>query len=189
VTKRNRWKAELPSSVTTALNELRTKKQRSEFQDYVIALRANRWSLASIATPTGLSRERIRQLDEPIGVELAISNTQTRGYDIPSVPVKPVVAKVQRVVVAPSSDIMARLLELKPMAQAVRGKSQKYRAQGTEYTRLIAQEIARGVTPSHIAKELGVTPSALNFRLVRYGYSETSSSSKCYQPIAYSETN
>ena len=184
--KRNRWKAELPSAVITKLNELRDTKQRAEFQDYVVALRANGWSLSAIATPTGLSRERIRQLDEPIGVALAVTNTTNRGYDIPELPVKPVVEKVRANTPNPDPAVVSRLLELKPMAQKVRGKSQSYRAQGNEYSELIASEVARGVPAYRVAKSLGVTHSAIKFRLVRYGYSQSSSTAKVFRPIEYS---
>lgn len=188
---RNRWKAELPSDVTDVLQHMKSVKDSSGLHAYIVALREKGWSLSAIAKPLDFSRERVRQLSvtHPFDISYSQLQTNSNGHSVPELPTKPVVEKVKRVVVAPDPSAVSRLLELKPMAQAVRGKSQKYRAQGEEYTRLIAQEIARGVTPSHLAKELGVTHSALNFRLVRYGYSETSSSAKCYQPIAYGETN
>lgn len=188
---RNRWKAELPSEVIDTLQHMKDTKDNSGLHAYIVSLREKGWSLSAIAKPLDLSRERVRQLSvtHPFDISYSQLQTNSNGHSVPEVPKKPVVAKVERVIIEPNPVTVARLLELKPMAQAVRGKSQKYRAQGAEYTRLIAEEVTRGVTASHLAKELGVTHSALNFRLVRYGYSETSSSAKCYQPIAYGETN
>jgi hypothetical protein len=119
-------------------------------------------------------------------VALAITNTTERGYDIPELPVKPVVEKVRANTPNPDPEVISRLLELKPMAQKVRGKSQSYRAQGIEYSELIASEVARGVPAYRVAKSLGVTHSAIKFRLVRYGYSQSSSTAKVFRPIEYS---
>lgn len=179
---RNRWKAQLPIEASETLQTLHSAKSK-ELNSYIVELRNKGWSLGAISIPLGMSRERIRQLSTD-----NVANVAT-GYSVPDKPTKPVKERVERVIVEPNREVVSRLLELQPMAQAVRGKSQKYRTQGEEYTRLVAQELARGVTPSHLAKELGVTHSALNFRLVRYGYAETSSTAKCYSPIAYGNTN
>lgn len=175
---RNRWKPKLPETTIEVVKDL----QGEQLYGYLVCLRDKGWSLSAIATPLGLSRERVRQVTENV-------RANSLQYEVPELPTKPVKERVEKVVIEPSSEVVSRLLELQPMAQSVRGKSQKYRAQGEEYTRLIASEIQRGVITSHLADKLGVTHSALNFRLVRYGYAETSSSAKCYRPIAYGNTN
>ena len=178
---------------TGAVHTLRDLKDTggNNLHAYIVALRDKGWSLSAIATPLGLSRERIRQLSETHPFDLGYSQLicNSNGYELPELPTKPVKERVEKVVIEPSGEVVSRLLELQPMAQSVRGKSQKYRTQGEEYTRLIASEIQRGVLTSHLADKLGVTHSALNFRLVRYGYAETSSSAECYRPIAYGNTN
>lgn len=185
---RNRWKPELPLEVVETLKDLYETKS-GQLGNYITSLRDKGWSLSAIATPLDISRERVRQLSvtDPVGIGYANLNSSANGYSVPELPTKPV--KPKREVIEPNREVISRLLELQPMAQSVRGKSQKYREQGEEYTRLIASEIQRGVITNHLAKELGITHSALNFRLVRYGYSESNSTAKCYRPIAYSNTN
>lgn len=176
---RTRWKPELPLEVADTLQKLRNEKSK-ELPNYITELRSVGWSLGAISIPLGLTRERVRQLNEK---GTADSST---GYEVPELPTKPVKEKVERIVIEPNEEVVARLLELQPMAQQVRGKGQQFRAQGVEYSRLIANELQRGVLSSHLAKKLGVTHSALNFRMVRYGYSESHSTAQCYKRVEYS---
>ena len=180
----------MPTSVVHTLRDLKD-TGGNNLHAYIVALRDKGWSLSAIATPLGLSRERVRQLSEthPFDISYSRLTCNSNGYEVPELPTKPVKERVERVVIEPSGEVVSRLLELQPMAQSVRGKSQKYRTQGEEYTRLLASEIQRGVLTSHLADKLGVTHSALNFRLVRYGYSQSNSTAKCYRPIAYGNTN
>jgi Zn-dependent peptidase ImmA (M78 family) len=73
------------------------------------------------------------------------------------------------------------------MAQQVRSNALRFRAEAEEYTNLLWKVVSEeGVTLYRLAKSLGVTHSALRFRLIRYGYIKPSSDvkSKVYQPIA-----
>ncbi len=76
--------------------------------------------------------------------------------------------------VMPTPELLERLKELQPYAQQVRSNSPRYRAEAEEYTYLLNQaHKEQGVTLYRLAKLLGVTTSAIAFRLVRYGYRTT----------------
>jgi hypothetical protein len=182
---RNRWKAELPNEVVETLQQLKSTDNNAKLHSYIVALRNKGWSLSAIAKPLDLSRERVRQLSITHPFDIAQSEMEciSNGYNLPSVPAKPV--KPKRVVPDPDPAVVSRLLELQPMAQQVRGVSQKFREQGEEYTQLIASEVSRGVPAYRVAKSLGVTNSAVMFRLVRYGYAESKSTAKVFRPIEH----
>jgi transcriptional regulator with GAF, ATPase, and Fis domain len=93
--------------------------------------------------------------------------------------------KAKREFIEPDPESLARLLELQPMAKQVRSHATRFRAEAEEYTALIAKlHEEDGVTLYRLAKRLGVTHSALRFRLARYGYKLSDSGvSKVYQPI------
>jgi cobyrinic acid a,c-diamide synthase len=81
-------------------------------------------------------------------------------------------------------EMLDRLLELKPLAQQVRGHGKMYRAEADEYTYLLNQAITtQGISVYRLAKLLSVTIGAIQFRLTRYGYRTTTGKSKCFQPI------
>ena len=59
-----------------------------------------------------------------------------------------------------------------------------YRKEAEEFSSLLNQVInVEGVPASHVAKLIGITHGAIQFRLVRYGYASTSGKSKAYQTI------
>lgn len=154
---------------------------------HVFVLREAGWTLESIASPLGMSRERVRQIanlvhDEEGARRDSLANGLT---DIPSPPPRPVRERKEiSPRPRPTDENLARLKELQPLVQQVRANSPRYRAEAEEYTKLIAHEHNdRGVSLYRLAKELGVTHGALRFRLVRYGYKETASESRVYKPI------
>lgn len=167
----------LPPEVRAKILTLKDGDERNE---YVRQLRAKGWTLQSIATACGISRERIRQIVEMPSVPGAELD---ETFIIPEPPFHP--EKIKREYVEPSADVLARLLELQPLAQQVRSHSPRYRAEAEEYTRLLDQAHAgEGVTLYRLAKRLGVTHAALRFRLARYGYKPApGATSKVYQPI------
>ena len=89
------------------------------------------------------------------------------------------------VYIEPSPENLARLLELKPLAQKVRYDHTTYRKEAEEYSALIWHvHSVEGVTLYRLAKRLGVTHGALRFRLARYGYKlPKTAKSPCYTPI------
>jgi len=147
----------------TAHGLLISKPKKDVFRANVQALRSAGWTLASISTSTGLTRERIRQIANE-------SSEADVSIDIPEPPQK--VEPIRRAIHRPDPEVMKRLIELKPYAQAVRFNHSKGRVETEEYTKLIADEVARGVTIYQVAKALGVTRNAILFRLIRYGYME-----------------
>jgi hypothetical protein len=117
---------------------------------------------------------------------MPISDADASRFFIPELPVKEVKAK--REFVEPSAETLARLLELQPLAQQVRSSSMRYRNEAEEYTKLLYHAYAvEGVSIYRLGLRLGVTHSALRFRLARYGYmpneSASGRTSKVYQPV------
>lgn len=134
---------------------------------YIAALRRAHWTLQSISAATGITRERVRQIEQnaPEGIERAL------GADLP-VPHPPVKEKKSpRVYVEPDAGKLARLLELQPQAQQNRHNSAEHRQAAEDYTALVWEVHNQdGVTLYRLAKRLGVSHGALRFRLARYGY-------------------
>ena len=155
---------------------------------YVRVLRDSGWTLGSIAQPLGVSREWVRQLvnsvDDP---EYSFAVANSRGFlpPLPPEPAEPAAERKEIVRINPDPDVLSRMLELQPFAKQVRSNSPKYRAEGEEYTALLASEhLERQVPLLRLANALGVTHSALRHRLVRYGYKETDSTHRAYTPIS-----
>ena len=150
---------------------------------YIKELRVASWSLQSIADAAGISsRERVRQIIEGRYKHLSSSNVST-NFSVPTLPTKEL--RQLRVLVEPSEKTLSKLLELKPSAQKVRSHSPKFRKEAEQYTALINHAITvEGVSVRHLGKRLGVSPSALRFRMARYGYiTSHDGKSTCYKPI------
>lgn len=165
----------LPDEVVQTFADLG--KDMEKRNSYAKALRDKQWTLQSISEAANLTRERVRQI---------VKETQTADISTLPTPEPPKhERKSPRVYVEPDPDKLARLLELKPLAQQVRLNSPKYRAEAEEYTKLLAEvHLDDGVTLYRLAKRLGVTHGALRFRLARYGYkTPQNGDSKVYTPI------
>jgi transcriptional regulator with XRE-family HTH domain len=173
----------LPPVVVVGLH-LFQKDQLHLRDAYIYALRMKGWTLESVGQALDLSRERIRQLEskaKPLDVIAILSNPGS--YPVPEVPTRIVEEEVV-VYAEPSPETLARLLELKPIAEKVRSFSPTGREAAEEYTRLLNYaRTVEGVPLYRLAKRLGVTHGALHFRLVRYGYLPTSGKSRAYQRI------
>jgi len=163
----------LPDNVVTALAGLREEKKNEMFADYVALLRNAGWTLASIADPLGLTRERIRQIaTSHESLELAGHFADAMGWEIPEVPEKDprYTRETTRRIIKPSETALTRLRELKPRADNVRWNNPSGRAEAEEYVALMAEEIKRGVSVYALAKGLGLTSLAVRSRLSRYGH-------------------
>ncbi len=177
----------LPAEIFTAVESFEKALPASEWKDlrrtYAVLLRDAGWTLQSIADLFGWSRERVRQVTSARTVETATALAEKYGLSIPTPPLKP--ERLARQFIEPAPETLARLLELKPMAMAVRSHSPEYRAEAEEYTRLLNHAHAvEGVTLYRLAKRLGVTHGAIRFRLARYGYKlPANATSKVYKPI------
>lgn len=175
MTKQKKRNIKLPMSTKIIFDKINTSEERD---DYVRALRIAGWTLASISDVIGLSRERVRQI-----CTVPSEATKAEFY----VPEPPRYAeKVARVYIEPKPETLSRLLELQPMAQRVRSSSPRFRAEAEEYTSLLNHaHTVEGVTLYRLGKRLGITHSAIRFRLTRYGYkpmTETTNS-RVYQPL------
>lgn len=173
----------LPTDVAAALRTAHADVDKRYLQSIIVSLRQEGWTLASIAAPLGVSREWIRQIESSVeDTDDALRFAARTEFTAPERPHIP--EPVRLVKPRPEPETLARLKELQPYAQRVRANSSQYRAEAEEYTRLLYKEHNdRGVSIYRLAKELGVTHGALRFRLVRYGYHKTDSSSKVYKPI------
>lgn len=173
----------LPAEPTVALN-LFSNEEKHLRDAYIYVLRMKGWTLQSVATALGLTRERVRQLEARVDPIHAINILANPGkYPVPSVPVQIIQEEVIDYV-EPSPETLARLLELQPIAQQVRSVSPRGREAAEEYTRLLNHaHTVEGVTIYRLAKRLGVTHGAIRFRLVRYGYLETKGKSRAYTKI------
>lgn len=162
----------LPTIVDIAFEIGLSKDDRD---NYVRELAAQGWTQTAIGVSANLTRERIRQI-------LDIDAFQKSGIVVPLPPVKP--EKEAPKYREPDPEDLARLLELQPFAQKVRSNSSNYREEAEEYSKLLAKvHLEDGVTLYRLALRLGVTHGALRFRLVRYGYLQTTGKSKAFKPI------
>lgn len=171
----------LPKEVTDILIGLPLTERKA----YASELCKVGWTLQSVATPLNITRESIRlyTLAEHSGEVLA----KIRTFPIVEPPVVEVfVERVKRV--KPDPQVIAQLKELQPKAFMVRGKGKSNREEAELYTRLIYELMESGVSGYRIAKELGVTHSALAFRLVRYGYTTSNGKSRSYRQLTHRKT-
>jgi hypothetical protein len=171
---------ELPLEVVVALKSMDTstsngKKVRDA---YLTKLRSAGWTLVVLGEASGISRERVRQIVEKQTNDLSL----VENLPVPNPPVWVSTYK-EKETILPEPEVLDRLLELKTYAEQVRSFSPRYRAEAEEYSKLLNECMEKGVTLYRLSKLLGVTHGALMFRMVRYGYKETSGSSKAYNRI------
>ena len=173
----------LPFIATVALNTIKDKDMRAA---YIYVLRMKGWKLQALADALGLTRERIRQIETKASPALAIHILADPGsFPVPELDTMEIEVLAPPVYIEPSPENLARLLELKPLAQKVRYDHTTYRKEAEEYSALIWHvHSVEGVTLYRLAKRLGVTHGALRFRLARYGYKlPKTAKSPCYTPI------
>jgi len=172
----------LPVNASDKLREITDKETRAA---YIAVLRMQRWTLQSIASACGLTRERVRQLQAEARPSKVLSILgMPNQFPVPEIPTKEVEVKDSPVYIEPSSQALSRLLELQPLAQQVRYDHPQYRKEAEEYTSLLNYvHTVEKVTLYRLAKRLGVTHGALRFRLARYGYIKHAGKSSCYTPI------
>jgi hypothetical protein len=166
------------------LDKLKGDVSRSHCAAYIYALRQKKWTLVSIANVLGLSRERVRQLEE-VAIPAKAEALVTQGFPVPDLPTYEIDIPDHSYVVNPKDETLQRLLELQPLAQKVRYNHKNNREAAEEYTALLNKAVTEeGVTVFRLARLLGVTHGAIRFRLVRYGYLEPKTGkSKVYQRV------
>ena len=178
-----RQKLELPFEPTVILN-LIPRKDKGIKCAYVYLLRQKGWTLESIGFALNISRERARQLEAMANLaDVASVMTSPGTFPIPDLPVEYSFEQVSYFP-EPSEESLRRLKQLQPLAALVRSNSPNYRKEAEEFSALLNQVInVEGVPASHVAKLLGITHGAIQFRLVRYGYSSSKGKSRAYQSI------
>jgi hypothetical protein len=168
---------ELPKEVSDNFSTLGI----GERNEYMRELRNAGWTLESIANASGgLTRERVRQI-----TTLPSSPTYYQKIShllVPELPTRKIYGHVPKEL---DPDVLKKLLDLKEKAFWVRGKSKANRAEAEEYSRLIAEQVEAGVSTYMIAKQLGVTHGAINFRLVRYGYKDSTSTNRVFRRLTH----
>jgi hypothetical protein len=170
----------LPQEIHLAFQETKSDQSKRDF--LILELVNASWTFEAVASASGLTRERIRQIAKA-NIALAKEFNFHLGFDIPAPPLQP--EPIRPVYIEPSPKTLERLLELQPYAQQVRANAVRYREEAEEYTALLdyARTVEK-VTLYRLAKRLGITHGAIRFRLVRYGYMEAvSATSKVYRPI------
>lgn len=169
----------LPKEVSEALKSRPTMLERKA---YVVALVSKGWTLQSIATELGITREAVRiYTTQPISDELM---DKVKDLPLPEIPSKEVYStRIKRVSIEP--EVLAQLKELHAKASLVRGKSKKYREEAEQFTKLAWELKEKGVTTYAIAKAIGITHGALLFRFVRYGYKDTNGKSRVYRKLSH----
>ena len=171
---------QLPIKTGFFLRSLKTKETRLELVVYCRLLIEKGWTLQSIANELDVTRERVRQYVKDEDSDLV---EVAEGFDVPEIPTVTEQTYV-KVTHKPDPQVLKRLLELQPFAQLVRSSSPAYRKEAEEYTKLLADEVERGIPVYQLAKSLGITYGAIQFRLTRYGYKPLGNGkSKSYNKI------
>ena len=178
-----RSKQTLPKEVGDLLRSLPIKERKA----YATELSKAGWTLQSIANELKITREAIRLY------ESAKSNDETEvrkaiaSLPIPPMPTRLVHREVIKKVAIDESDLVI-LKELYSKAKLVRGKSANYRKEAEDFTKLAYAQVEKGVSIYAVAKALGITNSALQFRFTRYGYKVANGKSKVYRPLTHRVT-
>lgn len=171
-----KYRQVLPESVVSGFTHITNNEDRN---NYIKALYSAGWSGKAIAVACKTSAARVYQI-------IADEKETSRVPATLVVPAPPR-QKSKRIAEAykePAPEMLARMRELQPLAQLVRSNSPRYRAEAEEYTYLLNQATEQGITVYRLAKLLGVTHSALAFRMVRYGYRTTVyGQTKAYKPV------
>jgi hypothetical protein len=127
------------------------------------------WTFVALAQPLGLTRERVRQLANG-------ATGHADGIDVPAPPQRP--APQPPGPPPPPSPALgeeevAHLRRMWKMARKVNGATpadHPLRVLSRQFSAELAAAHSRGVSVYRIAKQLGVSHSAIRYRLGRHGY-------------------
>lgn len=170
----------LPKEVADVLRTLPMKERKA----YATELSKAGWTLQSIADVLKVTREAIRLYAKATTNDESEVRKAIAGLPIPPIPTRTVEREViKRVSI--DDDVLVTLKELYSKAKLVRGKGKNYRKEAEDFTKLAYAQIEQGVTTYALAKALGITNSALQFRFTRYGYKVANGKSKVYRPLTH----
>ena len=159
--------------------ELLLSLSMAERRAYAKRLVEQGWTSKAVAHVLSVTRQAVNLYLAKVNAE---AEAKVKELPIPELPSKAIYKS--ELVEAPA-EALEKLKELHKVAKLVRGRSQKHRTEADDFTRLAWEQVSSGVTIYSLAKSLGVTPSSLQFRFVRYGYKTTNGKSGAYAKIQY----
>lgn len=174
----------LPSEVVDLLTEAQEARHTTGPEALFAitkSLRDAGWTLNAIALPIGVTRETVR-----LWAKAAEELPELPVLDLPAPPQQaPTKSQVDRKrintkkALAEARDkrvfdeLLPEMLELQPLAQKLRGPSEnapEIADASRRYTELLAEAIAAGMSPTVLARALGIKPVTVAARLRRHGY-------------------
>lgn len=161
--------------------ELIKSLNRQEFISYCRALKAEGWTLQSIADAKGITRERIRQLV----VGYPEVSAPINHLPVPKLPVIEAVKVVKKVREVPD-EVAMLLKDLHSKAYWVRGKSPLNREEAERLGEFIWDLIHNQFySINQVAKAIGVSHLAIRARLVRYGYAKSDGKTRIFRQLTH----
>lgn len=177
-----------PEVVADILTTRRVPEFNHVFRVYLSALVRAGWRQSCLADMLGLSRARVYQLiiNEDYVEQSVEEYRLITGLLllIPDPPVHPSTKKIrEKNARNPHPETMQKLLELQEAAKRYRGV-QANRSAAQMFTALVwYSHIYEGASIYAITKALNLSGAALQTRLVRYGYKESSGKSSSYRRL------
>jgi hypothetical protein len=188
----------LPSEVVTLLTEAieaRPTAGPEALFAIIHSLRESGWTLNAIALPLGVTRETVR-----LWAKAAEATDGLPALDLPAPPTPPPTKSqvdAKRVstkrALATARDnrildkVLPELLSLQEQAQGLRGPSEldpATAAASKRYTELLAEARSAGISPTVLARALGIKPVTIAARLRRHGYRPKAPSENAMPPWA-----
>lgn len=161
-----------------ALLRVMYEERHPRLPDILKLARLNGWNLQALAQPLGITRE---------GVRLIVLKS-TDLTDLPDLPLPPQPSapspRPPRKVLLIRPEVAGRLREMHAVSRRVNGgmdPDDPARRVSEEFSALLAQLVAQGVSVYRIAKVLGCEASGINARLARHGYRKPAPSQSQWQ--------
>ena len=177
----------LPKEVSEAIKNL----PKDERKAYAKVLCDEGWTLQSISNALGITRQAVdywvtkypnknNLIYTQEALDKVKAKVEAKELPIPKLPTMPIY-KYSRVEM--SKEVTEQLKELHDKARQVRSVSPKYRAEAELFTKLAWEQYQSGISIYSIAKSLGITQGALQFRFTRYGYKTSNGKSSSYKKV------
>lgn len=132
----------------------------------------NGWTYQVLADAIGVSRQAVEQ-------RILRSDDSAIGVDVPLPPRKPTPARKVKPRLTLRQELIDELREMQAVASKVNGgmaADHPDRRVSEHFTKQLAAYVDQGVTVYYLAKALGVSHNAIQFRLARHGYRKPSPS-------------
>ena len=181
---------ELPDEVRDDLQRVKHNwESRHLLRVYIGCLLRAGWRYNSLCPHLGISSERIRQIaivddsaEHSLREYRLITGLQLPVPDAPVV-VQPPKGPRGKPLSKPRPETIEQLKRLHEIARRYRG-SERHRKEAEMFGALLYYaHVSQGASIYAIAKELKVTPAALQGRLVRYGYKTSTGKSSLYREL------